>query len=209
MSTMDIFGGVRSSLRKAGNMARQISTLFGYAKTPIIDNFRVNITEDKTDTNTKCPIKVYADMMIDVWIYEYVCINDAIIKEMEAKSHPVHKAKSLHRPQSVSGKESEVLTFAPLPEKHLVRTEWEHSDSLLHMQSLPFRKMCQIYVEQCKFNNPKSSTKLQAFCIPCPAWSIEGMTQKESWKGVKLREACQVDSSCPSFHPLRNQQKTL
>lgn len=67
MSTMDIFGGVRSSLRKAGNMARrQISTLFGYAKTPIIDNFRVNITEDKTDTNTKCPIKVYADMMIDV-----------------------------------------------------------------------------------------------------------------------------------------------
>ena len=44
MSTMDIFGGVRSSLRKAGNVARrQISTLFGYAKTPIIDDLAVNI----------------------------------------------------------------------------------------------------------------------------------------------------------------------
>lgn len=79
---------------------------------------------------------------------------------MEAKSHPVHKAKSLHRPQSVSGKESEVLTFAPLPEKHLVRTEWEHSDSLLHMQSLVSGK-CQIYVKQCQVMSSNANLTTQ------------------------------------------------
>ena len=170
---------------------RQISTLFGYAKTPIIDNFRVNITEDKTDTNTKCPIKVYADMMIDVWIYEYVCINDAIIKEMEAKSHPVHKAKSLHRPQSVSGKESEVLTFAPLPEKHLVRTEWEHSDSLLHMQSHVSGK-CQIYVKQCQVmsSNANLTTQNQVqSCRPSASRAQPGHCWGNDTKGkLKRRE---------------------
>ena len=134
-------------------------------------------------------------MMIDV------CINDEIIKEMEAKLHPVQYMRQSPC-RLVSGKESEVLTFAPIPEKHLVRTEWEHSDSLLRMRSLRFRKMRQIYVKRVKHRQamqiyqPKIKyIPSQAFCIPCPAWSSEGMKQRkaEAIEGEQRAcEACEV-----------------